>query len=99
MTSTSSRNDQIVALVQSGTSITEVGKRFGISRQRVSQIMHAHGVRFENSRQSPQQDHGLTAYRKGRCRCDEICRPANAAYMRGYTERQKAKGLHLRWVP
>lgn len=38
-------------------------------------------------------EHGYWMYRSGACRCDEICRPANAAHKREYRAKVKARKL------
>lgn len=45
------RNERIVQRVAAGESITQVATDEGISRQRVSQIIHKHGLYFELPRQ------------------------------------------------
>ena len=44
------RNQVITDSVRAGESISVVAKRFGISRQRVSQIMHKEGFRLDRPR-------------------------------------------------
>jgi len=36
-------------------------------------------------------EHGLQMYKSGRCKCDEVCRPANAAAQQQYMERRAGR--------
>jgi len=36
-------------------------------------------------------EHGLQMYKSGQCKCDEVCRPANAAAQQAYKERRAAR--------
>ena len=74
----STRDAEIVQQAQAGVSIAKLGRWHGISRQRVSQILHSHGIRFSRPRTPTVRGHGTRAcYRRG-CRCSE-CRAANVA--------------------
>lgn len=83
------RDVTIVAAVEAGASITAVGKAHGITRQRVSQILHAHGVRFPHSRMAP-GPHGTPSRYRGGCRCG-ACRAAETERHRRYRESAKEK--------
>lgn len=39
----------------------------------------------------PTTEHGLRMYKTGRCKCDEVCRPANAEAQQRYKERRKLR--------
>jgi hypothetical protein len=52
-----------------------------------------HKAKTSQDRRESIPTHGLSAYRVGLCRCDKICRPANAAYRR--ERRAKLKQARL----
>lgn len=39
--------------------------------------------------------HGATGYSNQKCRCEEICKPGWAAYMREYRKRRRRAGMPL----
>lgn len=83
------RRERITARVAAGVSITRVGAEEGLTRQRVSQIIHERGLRFGLPRQ-------VQAAR-------EQIAEAIALHREGFSTAEIAKRLHrdhleLRWV-
>lgn len=94
------RNGKICALYRAGAlSMQDIGERFGISGQRVSQIVQAAGLHREPNVTEKMREHGRNMARQHRPKRGDILNPllpeAVALVSRGHSYGEAAKLLGL----